>query len=71
MKLIILTLTLATAAAFTTPFGVGRASTAISAEASKINTMVDLDSPKVVNQEKLEAGDKKVYCILKSTPITS
>lgn len=28
----------------------------------KINTGIDLDSPKVVTMEKLEAGDKKVYC---------
>eukprot|EP00565_Helicotheca_tamesis_P005624 CAMPEP_0185723158 /NCGR_PEP_ID=MMETSP1171-20130828/93_1 /TAXON_ID=374046 /ORGANISM="Helicotheca tamensis, Strain CCMP826" /LENGTH=101 /DNA_ID=CAMNT_0028390823 /DNA_START=41 /DNA_END=346 /DNA_ORIENTATION=- len=28
----------------------------------KINFEKDLDSPKVVTQEKLEAGDKKVYC---------
>ena len=63
MKLAILSLTIATAAAFTAPFGAGRVSTAISAEGdAKINTMIDLDSPKVVNQEKLEAGEKKVYC---------
>ena len=65
MKFIILSLTIATAAAaaFTSPLGVvGRASTAISAEGAKINTMIDLDSPKVVNQEKLSSGDKKVYC---------
>ena len=63
MKLAILSLTLATATAFTSPFGVSRASTAIFAEGdAKINTMIDLESPKVVTQEKLEAGDKKVYC---------
>ena len=62
MKFIILSLTIATAAAFTSPLGVGRASTAISAEGAKINTMIDLDLPKVVNQEKLSSGDKKVYC---------
>ena len=62
MKLAILFTTLATAAAFTTPFGVGRQSTAVSAEGAKINTMVDLDSPKVVTQDTLEAGEKKVYC---------
>mmetsp|Transcript_12623 Transcript_12623/g.27439 ORF Transcript_12623/g.27439 Transcript_12623/m.27439 type:complete len:102 (+) Transcript_12623:144-449(+) len=28
----------------------------------KINTKIDLDSAKVVNMEKLDAGDKKVYC---------
>lgn len=28
----------------------------------KINQKIDLDSPKVVTQEKLGAGDKKVYC---------
>ena len=28
----------------------------------KINHKVDLDSPKVATQEKLGAGDKKVYC---------
>ena len=29
---------------------------------NKINTMVDLESDKVVTIEKLEAGKKKVYC---------
>ena len=62
MKLAILSLILATATAFTSPFGVGRVSTAIFAEDAKINTKIDLDSPKVVNQEKVEAGDKKIYC---------
>ncbi|KAL7507788.1 hypothetical protein ACHAXN_004912 [Cyclotella atomus] len=28
----------------------------------KINHKIDLDSPKVATQEKLGAGDKKVYC---------
>ena len=28
----------------------------------KINTKIDLDSPKVATQDKLAAGDKKVYC---------
>eukprot|EP00929_Paragymnodinium_shiwhaense_P106133 TRINITY_DN7130_c0_g1_i2.p1 TRINITY_DN7130_c0_g1~~TRINITY_DN7130_c0_g1_i2.p1 ORF type:complete len:162 (-),score=49.46 TRINITY_DN7130_c0_g1_i2:182-667(-) len=28
----------------------------------KINSQIDLESPKVVNQEKLSGGDKKVYC---------
>lgn len=28
----------------------------------KINHKVDLDSPKVATQDKLGAGDKKVYC---------
>jgi len=32
------------------------------ASAARINNMIDLDSPKVVNQESLKAGDKKVYC---------
>mmetsp|Transcript_11392 Transcript_11392/g.17085 ORF Transcript_11392/g.17085 Transcript_11392/m.17085 type:complete len:102 (+) Transcript_11392:69-374(+) len=64
MKLAILSLTLATATAFTSPFGVvSRVSSAIFAEGdAKINTSIDLDSPKVVTQEKLEAGEKKVYC---------
>ena len=29
---------------------------------TKINTLIDLDSPKVVNMEALEEGEKKVYC---------
>jgi Iron-binding zinc finger CDGSH type. len=29
---------------------------------AKINNMIDLESPKVVNQETLKAGEKKVYC---------
>jgi len=28
----------------------------------KINFTIDLDSPKVVTMDTLEAGDKKVYC---------
>lgn len=28
----------------------------------RINTKVDLDSPKVATMDKLSAGDKKVYC---------
>ena len=28
----------------------------------KINHKIDLDSPKVATQDKLGAGDKKVYC---------
>jgi|EP00979_Chaetoceros_neogracilis_P017795 CDGSH-type Zn-finger protein len=63
MKLAILSLTIAGATAFTAPFGVSRTSTAMFAEGDvKINTMIDLDAPKVVNQEALEAGGKKVYC---------
>eukprot|EP00978_Attheya_sp_CCMP212_P029805 scaffold107181_cov62-Attheya_sp.AAC.3 len=30
--------------------------------AERINTQVDLDSPKVATMEKLEPGTKKVYC---------
>lgn len=29
---------------------------------NKINTKIDLDSPKVATMDKLAAGDKKVYC---------
>ena len=59
---LLLSLVLATDA-FTAPFGV-RTSSILQAEggSKKINTKVDLDAPKVVTQEKLEAGDKKVYC---------
>lgn len=28
----------------------------------KINTKIDLDSPKVVNTEEVNAGEKKVFC---------
>ena len=28
----------------------------------KINTKIDLDSPKVATMDKIEAGKKKVYC---------
>ncbi len=28
----------------------------------KINTKIELDSPKVVNTDALAAGEKKVYC---------
>jgi len=62
MKLTVFALTIATAAAFTTPLAAGRTSTAIFAEDAKINNMIDLDSPKVVNTDTLEAGEKKVYC---------
>ena len=30
--------------------------------AEKINTVIELESAKVVTMEKLEAGEKKVYC---------
>mmetsp|Transcript_16226 Transcript_16226/g.33314 ORF Transcript_16226/g.33314 Transcript_16226/m.33314 type:complete len:104 (-) Transcript_16226:369-680(-) len=44
-------------------FGVPR-TTALNAEGEvgKINAKIDLDSPKVVNNEKLEPGKKGVYC---------
>jgi CDGSH-type Zn-finger protein len=32
------------------------------ASSSRINNLIDLESPKVVNQETLKAGEKKVYC---------
>ena len=32
------------------------------APAGRINTKVDLDSPKVATMDKLAPGDKKVYC---------
>mmetsp|Transcript_10544 Transcript_10544/g.12981 ORF Transcript_10544/g.12981 Transcript_10544/m.12981 type:complete len:98 (+) Transcript_10544:131-424(+) len=60
MKLAICALTLGTAAAFTSPFGVGRVATIIQAE--RINNQIDLDSAKVVNNVPLEAGEKKVFC---------
>jgi len=68
MKLYILFLVLTTAAAFThiTSFGVSRiqkTSSQVCAESShRINDSIDLASPKVVNQEKLNSGEKKVYC---------
>eukprot|EP00471_Norrisiella_sphaerica_P001579 CAMPEP_0184484610 /NCGR_PEP_ID=MMETSP0113_2-20130426/6312_1 /TAXON_ID=91329 /ORGANISM="Norrisiella sphaerica, Strain BC52" /LENGTH=135 /DNA_ID=CAMNT_0026865681 /DNA_START=24 /DNA_END=431 /DNA_ORIENTATION=+ len=31
-------------------------------EKAKINEMIDLESPKVVNMEDLKPGEKKVYC---------
>lgn len=55
----ILALFLPTVAAFTAPQPFGRPQTFIQ---EKINTQIDLDSPKVVNNEALEQGDKKVYC---------
>ena len=36
------------------------ASTALFAE--RINTKIDLDSPKVATMDSIEAGKKKVYC---------
>ena len=39
-----------------------RAGRSFAIKAGKINESIDLDSPKVVNQEKVEAGEKKVYC---------
>ena len=63
MKLAILSFIIATATAFTSPFGLRRPATAIFSEGdAKINTLIDLDSPKVVNMEALDAGKKKVYC---------
>lgn len=63
MKLIVISLLIATTAAFTSPFGVytTRVSTAVNADA-KINNKIDLENPKVVNTESLQAGEKKVYC---------
>lgn len=60
MKLTIFAILATSATAFTVA-PAGRALTVMSAEA-KINELIDLDSPKVVNMETVEAGDKKVYC---------
>ena len=38
------------------------AARAVSTKAEKINTMVDLESPKVVTMDSVDAGKKKVYC---------
>lgn len=34
----------------------------VATKAEKINTMVELDSPKVVTMDSVDAGKKKVYC---------
>ena len=44
-----------------TPKG-ARSVTHIKAESGKINHLVDLTSPKVVTNDALNPGDKKVYC---------
>jgi CDGSH-type Zn-finger protein len=64
MKLITFATLIGTVSAFTAPFGVStaRTSTVVNAEDAKINNMIDLENPKVVNTETLEAGEKKVYC---------
>mmetsp|Transcript_11550 Transcript_11550/g.26854 ORF Transcript_11550/g.26854 Transcript_11550/m.26854 type:complete len:150 (+) Transcript_11550:88-537(+) len=41
---------------------VAAAKVARKADGDKINNKIDTDSPKVVTNEKLEAGAKKVYC---------
>lgn len=55
----VLALIIPTVAAFTAPQPFGRPQTAIQ---EKINTQIDLDSPKVVNMEEVAQGEKKVYC---------
>lgn len=37
-------------------------STKLHAEGGRINTKIDLDSPKVATMDAIEAGKKKVYC---------
>jgi len=39
-----------------------RVSRSVATKAEKINTMVDLDSPKVVTMDSVDPGKKKVYC---------
>mmetsp|Transcript_1798 Transcript_1798/g.2589 ORF Transcript_1798/g.2589 Transcript_1798/m.2589 type:complete len:102 (+) Transcript_1798:90-395(+) len=48
--------------AFTLLPQIGRSNHISSLYAEKINSKIDLDSPKVVNNESLEPGEKKVYC---------
>ena len=55
----VLALFISAASAFTAPQPFGRPQTAIQ---DKINTQIDLESPKVVNTDELAAGEKKVYC---------
>lgn len=46
-------------------FGVVRKSTSTalySGEVGRINTKIDLESPKVATMDSIEAGKKKVYC---------
>lgn len=69
MKLFFVGLVVANASAFTVSnFGAGGLTSSrlfaegYAAGSSRINTLIDLESPKVVNQETLKAGEKKVYC---------
>ena len=63
MKLLVVSLVLASAGALQAPFGMRQAhSSSALYSGSRINDMVNLESSKVVHQEKLEAGEKKVYC---------
>ena len=48
-----------TTSAFTAPKPFGRPQTLVQ---EKINSKIDLDSPKVVNTDEVAAGEKKVYC---------
>jgi len=45
-----------------TPKGVRSVTTRVNAEGGKINQLVDLTNPKVVTNDSLNPGDKKVYC---------
>mmetsp|Transcript_5368 Transcript_5368/g.6050 ORF Transcript_5368/g.6050 Transcript_5368/m.6050 type:complete len:98 (-) Transcript_5368:226-519(-) len=56
---IAITTLLCTSVSAFAPQASGRSNTVIS---EKINNMVDLESPKVVNTDALESGEKKVYC---------
>ncbi|KAL7482475.1 hypothetical protein ACHAW6_008150 [Cyclotella cf. meneghiniana] len=63
MKFAALVLLLATSASAFAPSAKSVAvETRLHETPGKINQKIDLDSPKVVTQEKLGAGDKKVYC---------
>eukprot|EP00956_Cyclotella_meneghiniana_P004220 scaffold5179_cov70-Cyclotella_meneghiniana.AAC.7 len=58
---IILAALFCSASAFV-PSGKSTVNTRLHETPGKINHKIDLDSPKVATQEKLAAGDKKVYC---------
>jgi len=66
MKFVVAALVVASASAFTVLPGSPvntRRSTHLSVEGGgKINGKIDLESPKVVNNVAIDAGEKKVFC---------